>query len=341
MKAFRIVEPGRTDVVDIPSPAVGPGEVKLRVARVGLCGTDLSSFRGKNALVRYPRIPGHEISAVVSELGPGVSGPLSPGTPVFVVPYASCGACPACRRRRFNACRDNQTLGVQREGAATEFIVLPSAKVLTQPGLSLAEMALVEPLTIGFHAIDRGRVASDDVVAVFGSGTVGLGAIAAASRRGARVIAVDVDDAKLALARRAGASSVVNSASSDARSSLRELTAGNGPDVVVEAVGLPETYRLAVEVAAFTGRLICLGYCAVDVPLPTRLFVLKELDIVGSRNAAPSDLQAVAAMLAEGAFPREALVSRVVGLEGAGAALAEWSADPAGVTKIHIELSRC
>jgi threonine dehydrogenase-like Zn-dependent dehydrogenase len=201
-------------------------------------------------------------------------------------------------------------------------------------------MALVEPLTIGFHAIDRGRVASDDVVAVLGSGGVGLGAIAAAARRGARVIAVDVDDAKLSLARRAGASDLVNSFASDARSSLLELTRGDGPDVVVEAAGLPETYRLAVDVVAFTGRLVCLGYCAADVPLPARLFVLKELDVVGSRNAAPSDLQSVAAMLAAGVFPREALVSRVVDLEGAGAALAEWSADPAGVTKIHIELSR-
>jgi 2-desacetyl-2-hydroxyethyl bacteriochlorophyllide A dehydrogenase len=337
MRALRIVEPGRTDLVDLPEPTPGPGEVKVRVARVGLCGTDLSTFRGRNPLVSYPRIPGHEVSGVVEALGPGAADPLALGTPVFVVPYASCGACPSCRRRRGNACRANQTLGVQRDGAAMEFVVLPVDKLLTQPGLTLAEMALVEPLTIGVHAVDRGRVTADDTVAVLGAGVVGLGAIASASRRGARVIAVDVDERKLEVAGRAGAARLVNSRVVDARAALGELTRGDGPDVVIEAVGLPETYRLAVEVVAYTGRVVYVGYAAADVSFTTKLFVLKELDILGSRNAAARDLQAVAGMLAEGAFPRGGLVSHVATLEQAGAALARWSADPAAVTRIQVD----
>ena len=139
-----------------------------------------------------------------------MAGPLALGTPVFVVPYQACGRCPSCRRRRFNACRANQTLGVHKDGALSERFVLPADRLLTHPQLSLAEMALVEPLTIGVHAVERGRVTADDTVAVIGSGVVGLGAIAAASRRGARVIVVDLDDRKLEVARRAGAAEVVN-----------------------------------------------------------------------------------------------------------------------------------
>jgi 2-desacetyl-2-hydroxyethyl bacteriochlorophyllide A dehydrogenase len=338
MKALRIVEPGKADLVDLPEPVAGPGEVLLRVARIGLCGTDLSTFRGRNPLVRFPRIPGHEISGVVEAHGPGTAGAPAVGTPVFVVPYHACGACPSCRRRRFNACRNNQTLGVQRDGAACEHFALPADRVLTHEGLSLADMALVEPLTIGVHAVDRGRIEASDTVAVVGSGVVGLGAIAAAASRGARVVVVDVDERKLAVARRAGATLAVNSAVTDPVEALRALTNGDGPDVVIEAVGTPGTYRLALEVVAYTGRLVFVGYAAEDVPFTTKQIILKELDIMASRNATPGDLRAVAALLARGAFPRDALISHVVPLANAPEAFRRWDADPGAVTKIHVEL---
>ena len=337
MKALRIVEPGRTDLVDLPEARPGPGEVLVGIAALGFCGSDLNSFRGRNPLVSYPRIPGHEVSAVVLEAGEGVADGLGAGTPVFVVPYTSCGRCPSCRQRRFNTCRDNQTLGVQRDGAARERMVLPAEKLLTWPGLSLRDMALVEPLTIGFHAADRGRVAAGDTVAVFGCGVVGLGAISAAARRGGQVIAIDVDDRKLALARRAGAAHGLNSSVADPRAALEELTKGDGPDVVIEAVGLKETYRAAVELVAFAGRVVYIGWAHEDVAYTTKPFVLKELDILGSRNATPPDFLAVARMLAEGGFPKEALVSRAVSLAAAGLALAAWSADPLSVTKLQVD----
>jgi 2-desacetyl-2-hydroxyethyl bacteriochlorophyllide A dehydrogenase len=340
MKALRIVEPGRAEVALLAEPAApGPGEVVLRIARIGLCGTDLSTYRGKNPLVSYPRIPGHEISGVVEAVGVGAAGDLRIGAPAFVVPYQACGACPSCRRGRRNACRNNQTLGVHKDGAACERFVLSAEHVLTHPALSLPQMALVEPLTIGMHAVERGRVAATDTVAVLGSGVVGLGAITGAARRGARVVVVDVDDRKLEVARRAGAGEVVNSAATDAVAALRDLTGGDGPDVVIEAVGLPATYRLAVEAVAYTGRVVFVGYAAEDVAFTTKLFVLKELDLLGSRNATPDDLRAVADLMAKGAFPTETLVSHVVSLDEAPLALARWSAEPGGVTKIQLDLS--
>ncbi len=339
MKALRIVEAGRTEIVDIAEPAPpGPGDVLLRVAVVGLCGTDLNTFRGRNPLVTYPRIPGHEVSAIVEACGPSVGDALPSGTPVFVVPYNPCRRCTACRQGRFNTCRDNETLGVQRDGAGTEKIVVPADRLLTREGLSLGSMALVEPLTVGYHAAERARVAPGDAVAVFGCGGVGVGAIAAAARRGGRVVAIDVDDRKLELARRAGAAEAVNSKTRDVHEALLALTGGDGPLVVIDAVGVPATVRAAVEEVAFAGRVVFLGYTPEEVKLRTKLFVQKELDVLGTRNANPSDFAPVAAMLAERPDLADALVTRVVALEEAGTALAEWSADPAGVSKIHVDV---
>lgn len=339
MKALRIVEPERTDLVDVPEPVPGPGEVRVRIAFVGLCGTDLNTYRGRNPLVSYPRIPGHELSGIVDECGPGVVPALAPGTHVFVVPYNPCGRCTACRQGRFNTCRHNKTLGVQCDGGGTERLVVKADRVLTHAGLSLGAMALVEPLTVGYHAADRARVAEGDTVAVFGCGGVGLGAIAAAARRGGRVIAIDVDDRKLDLARRAGALEGIDSTKRDLHEALRALTEGDGPLVVIDAVGVPETVRSAVEEVAFAGRVVLLGYTPEEVALRTKLFVQKELDVLGTRNANPPDFLPVAAMLAETPVLRESLVSRVVSLAEAGSALAEWSADPAAVSKIHVEVA--
>ncbi len=206
MRALFIDAVGRTSLGDLAEPVLGDGEVLLRVQTIGFCGSDLNTFRGLNPLVSYPRVPGHEIAATVEQLGRAVpDGPLEIGMHVTVLPYTACGRCAACRRGRGNACRDNQTLGVQRDGALTEFLVVPWQKVVRADGLSRRELALVEPLAVGFHAAHRGRVTADDTAVVIGCGAVGLGAVSGAHRLGARVIAVDVDDAKLAIARATGA----------------------------------------------------------------------------------------------------------------------------------------
>lgn len=338
MKAIEITAPGVVNVVERPEPRVAPGEALLRVRRVGFCGTDLSSYRGVNPLVAYPRVPGHEIGAVIEELGPDVGEPWRIGQRVLVIPYTSCGACAACLAGRFNCCARNQTLGVQREGAMTELISVPAEKLIASDRLSLVELALVEPLTIGFHAVARGRVGSDDVVAVLGCGAIGLGVIAGAACRGARVVAVDVDDQKLALAKRCGAHATVNSASSDLREALQSFSEGLGPSVVVEAVGSPATFRLAVEEVAFAGRVVYIGYAKAPVEYETKLFVLKELDILGSRNALPGDFADVVRMLEAGTFPVDAVVTRTVGFEEAAEAFRTWADSPASVTKIQLAI---
>jgi 2-desacetyl-2-hydroxyethyl bacteriochlorophyllide A dehydrogenase len=339
MRALQIEREGRTRVVAVAAPEPTPDEVLLRIRTVGFCGSDLNSYRGLNPLVSYPRIPGHELAGVVERVGAAVpAGRFRPGMPVTVVPYTACGRCPACRRGRANACRDNQTLGVQREGALTERIAVPWEKVLDADGLSPRELALVEPLAVGFHAVDRGRVAAEDVVLVIGCGAVGLGVVAGAARRGARVIAVDVDAQKLALGRQAGAVETIDSSAVALAGEVLALTGGDGADVVIEAVGLPETFVAAVRDAAFTGRVVYIGYAKAPVTFDTSQFVKKELDILGSRNATATDFRAVMDLLRDGAFPVAGTVTRVVGLDEAGAALDDWSRAPATVTRIHVDL---
>jgi len=226
-------------------------------------------------------------------------------------------------------------MGVQRDGAMTEFIVVPRERVFTAK-LNLKELCLVEPLTVGAHAAARGRVTPQDTVAVFGCGGIGLGAIASSVFRGATTIAIDMDDAKLAVARKIGVAHVINTKREDLHERLSEITGGNGPDVMIEAIGSPLTFRAAVEEVAFTGRVVYIGYAKDPVTYETRLFVQKELDILGSRNALPEDFREVIRMLEAGQFPVEDAVTAIIEPRDAAAILAEWSANPGRFTKIMV-----
>jgi threonine dehydrogenase-like Zn-dependent dehydrogenase len=339
MKAISITEANQCELVDIPEPAApGAGEVRLKVRQVGYCGSDLTSFRGLNPMVTYPRIPGHEIGATIESVGSGVPEQWKVGQNVLVSPYTSCGQCSACKAGRFNTCRHNETMGVQRDGALTEYVNMPHEKLFTSDKLSLAEMALVEPLTVGFHAVSRAETTAEDTVVVFGCGAIGLGVIAGASARKARVIAVDIDDEKLALAKRCGATESINSIAESLHDRLQEMTDGEGPTVMIEAVGLPATFKACVEEICFAGRVVYIGYAKAPVAYETKFFVMKELDIRGSRNAMPEDFEAVIAHLESGVFPTDEVITKTVSLEAAPAALTAWSDNPGEITKIHVTL---
>jgi len=336
MKALIIREPGEASVEEIETSVASKDEVLLRVRMVGLCGSDLNSYRGKNPMVSFPRIPGHEIAATVVQSSP--SHPyLAVGTDVTMSPYSQCGKCPSCLRNRPNACEFNQTLGVQRDGALKEFLAISPDK-LYEANLTIKELCLVEPLTVGFHAVARGRVTLEDYVAIFGCGGVGLGAVAASGFRGAKTIAIDVDEQKLAIAKKAGASYTINTSREDLHEKLQQLTDGRGPDVVIEAIGLPQTFRAAVEEVAFTGRVVYIGYAKEPVAYETRLFVQKELDILGSRNALPEDFRAVIEMLEQHRFPVDETVSAIVSIEEAPQVFRAWSDDPSRFSKILIAM---
>lgn len=339
MKAIQIPGLQKIEVIDIPQPAApAAGEVLIRLQYVGFCGSDLNTFLGRNGMAKENVIPGHEVGAVIEAVGAGVPDTLKPGMQVTVNPYTNCGHCASCRNGRVNACQHNETLGVQRDGAMRELMILPWQKIIPAEGLAPKTCALIEPMSVGFHAVDRAQVTDIDTVMVIGCGMVGLGAIVRAVLRGATVIATDLDDEKLSLAKRLGAQYTINTKTEDAHARLAELTAGLGPDVIVEAVGSVPTYQLAVNEVAFTGRIACIGYAKSDAELPTRLFVQKELDVRGSRNAMPSDFRAVIQYLQRGTCPVDELISRVIKPEQSQATMEYWMQNPGKVFRILVEM---
>ncbi|MGE8426665.1 MAG: zinc-binding alcohol dehydrogenase family protein [Sphingobacterium sp.] len=338
MKAIRIIKAGSVEITDIPKPTVKEGHVLLKIDYVGFCGSDLNTFRGLNPLVNLPVIPGHEIGATVVELGAHVVTDLKIGTKVTVNPYSNCGLCSACKNNRPNACRYNETMGVQRDGAMAEYIVVPIEKVIAGGQLSSKELALVEPMSVGFHAVDRASVTDSDVVLVFGCGMIGVGAIIRAALRGATVIAVDVSAEKLALAKKLGAKFTINSVEEDLQAKLAMLTQSLGADVVIEAVGRKETYLAAIEAAAYTGRVLYIGYVKDTIPFDTQFFVKKELDIRGSRNATAKDFVAVMNYLKMKTCPLEDLITAIYRAEDAQIALEAWVNDPGRVFRLLIAL---
>lgn len=333
MKAVCLTAPNAVSIMDIDMPQPNAGEVAIDIAFVGYCGSDLTSFRGLNPLVSYPRVPGHEIAGTVAELGEGVTD-LSLGTQVTVLPYFNCGTCRACRLGRPNACVNNQTMGVQREGAMTKRVVVPRQKVLATPGLQLRDAALVEPCAVGFHAVGRAEVTSGEVVVILGCGMIGLGAMMGCLRRGATVIAIDLSPAKLEVARNLGAHHVVLGGD-DAAAKIAEL-APEGPDVVIEAVGAPATFLLAVEAVGQCGRVVYIGYAKHAIAFDTKQFITKEVDIRGSRNALPQDFVDVQDWLRSHPHAGDLIVSKTVPVAEAPAALQLWDRDPGDFTKILV-----
>jgi 2-desacetyl-2-hydroxyethyl bacteriochlorophyllide A dehydrogenase len=338
MKVVKIDGPHKVSVTEMPRPEKKPGEARIRIRRIGLCGTDLRSYTGQNPIVEYPIIFGHEIGGELMDKAV-INGTEYPaGTVVTVNPYTNCGECPSCRRARAYACQFNETLGNQRDGAAFEYMTIPAEKVYPLPGLSLDDAVCVEPMSVGFHASSRGEIGPGDKVVVMGTGMIGLGAVIGAAARGAEVIAVDLDDEKLETARLCGATQVINSAKAKLEDEVDRLTGGDGADVVIEAIGLPVTYRAAIDIVAFTGRVVYIGYAKEDVPFTTKYFVAKELDIRGSRNAAPEDFIAVIETLKSGKVPVKKIITHRFPIDEADAAFKRWAEAPGNVIKMILEV---
>ena len=324
MKAIQITAPQEMKVVEMDRPQCGDDEVLLKVDYVGFCGSDLNTYRGLNTMAKPHVIPGHEIGAEIVGLGAHVPTNLRKG-------------CPACRSRRYNACEHNETLGVQRDGAMREYIALPWQKIIPIGDITPEHAALIEPMSVGFHAVSRAQAVDTDVVMVIGCGMVGVGAVIRSLLRGAKVIACDVDDEKLDIVKKLGADYTINTMKENVHERLMEITDSMGPNIVIEAVGSPVTYQMAVNEVAFCGRVICIGYSKKDVEFTTKYFVQKELDIRGSRNALPEDFDGVIRYLKKYNPPYDILISDVVTPENAEEAMKKWNANPAKVFRILVK----
>nr|WP_321455454.1 zinc-binding alcohol dehydrogenase family protein [uncultured Cohaesibacter sp.] len=338
MKALCIVDAEKSEVRDVEPMVMGPDDVVVDVSYVGFCGSDLNTFMGKNPLVELPRIPGHEASGFVVEKGANVGDEIKIGQSVILWPYSACGHCTSCRAGRYNACRHNETLGVQRDGALREKIAIRADCVIPNESLSPKRQVLVEPLSVGFHAVARGRVQAGETVVVMGCGMIGVGVIMGAAARGARVIAVDTSADKEATAKMAGASEFLTLSGEALVKKVNELTDDNGANVVIEAVGLPITFTTAVDMACFCGRVVYVGYSKAPVTYETKFFNLKELDIMGSRNAMREDFDAVIEALLKMGDDMDKLITKTFSMDEAADALPYWEKNKNDVLKLVVEL---
>lgn len=339
MTSVLIEEPGKVKLIDVAVPIINPDEVLLEIQYIGLCGSDLSSYKGLSPLVVYPVVPGHEVSGVISQKGVNVPTSFSIGDTVTVNPYSACGACPACRAGRTNTCEYNQTLGVQRNGALSKYFAIHYSKLIKSNILSAKEFALVEPLSVGYHAANRGNVTEIDTVLIFGCGMIGLGVILACIRKGATVIAVDLDEKKLNLVKSFGVKYIINAKDTDVVKRVKEITNGEGATVCIEAVGSPATYTTAIEAVAFAGRVVYIGYAKSDILFNTSLFVKKELNICGSRNVL-YEFNPVVKMLEDKFISADALITKVYPMEETGIALEHWRDNPTEIIKILIDVKK-
>lgn len=336
MRAVYMAGPGDVSTVEYPPCTAGKEDVLIRVHRVGLCGTDLQSYRGIAALTQFPLVPGHEVGGEVISCGKEVpAGMFFPGEHVTVRPYFHCGHCYPCRVGRINCCENSRTMGVQlSQGALRDMIAVPYQNVVHGGELSYEECAIIEPLAVGAHLVNRTQVTAGENVLVFGCGIIGTGVIAAACRKGARVILAEIAREKFAFAQSLGAV-CIDPQTQDLRTEVDRLTDGAGVSVALEAIGCAQTMESAIDLVNFAGRVGYVGYCKDQISLCASSIVKKELTIVGSRNALSQEFEEVRACLAAHRISN-ALVSGVYPVNETAKAFADWDAHPGNVMKIQI-----
>lgn len=299
MKGIVCERPDLLRSIDLPEQVPEAGEALVSIKRIGICGTDLHAFKGNQPFFVYPRILGHELSGVVEQLGAGVDG-VAVGDQVSVIPYLHCGSCVACRLGKTNCCVSLRVLGVHEDGGMRERFVVPATHLIRTDGLSLDESALLEPLAIGAHAVRRGALAPGETSLVIGAGPIGLGVMAFAKRAGARVIAMDVNEERLAFCRAwAKADGTVNALDQPERR-LAELTGGDMPTTVFDATGNAGSMTKAFGLAAHGGKLVYVGLVKADITFHDPEFHKRELTLLGSRNATRDDFGQVLAAVRQG-----------------------------------------
>mgnify|MGYP004467197739 FL=1 len=341
MKTILMPEPGKVIITEMEKPTPKPGEALLKLLYGGICGSDLGSYRGANAYVVYPCIPGHEFSAEIVEIGENDRG-LKPGMIVTCNPYFNCGHCYSCERGLVNACTDNQTMGVQRQGAFSQYITMPVERIYDGKGLSPRTLSLIEPFCISYHGVTRGQVKPGDKVLVVGAGTIGVLAAVAAKAKGAEVTICDVAPEKLDYAYQTFglAHKLLNASPEAFAAGVAELTQGNGYDVTIEAVGMPETFQNCIDAACFGGRLVLIGVSKRNInDFFFTIIQKKELNIFGSRNALKSDFLELIELVRSGAVDLEKIVTNEYAWTDAPQAFAEFSANAGKMLKVVLNFT--
>jgi alcohol dehydrogenase len=339
MKAIQLQAPERFARIEVDEPPrPGPGEALVRVHRIGICGTDISGYLGKMPFFIYPRIPGHELGVEVLEVGPQVSG-VQVGDRCSVEPYMNCGACHACRKGAGNCCVQLKVLGVMTDGGMRDRFVLPARKLHPSATLTFDQLALVETLSIGCHAVNRSGLRPGEPCLVIGAGPIGLATLEFVRLAGARSIVLDLNEQRLAFCRDVMRVDHAIKLSETVVQDLRDVTEGALPDVVIDATGNHHSMSDAFGFVAPTGRLVFVGITTKEVTFKHPVFHRPEGTLLCSRNSLPADFTRIIRLIETGQIKTDPWITHRTSFDNLIDVFPSYTRPETGVIKAVVEVS--
>jgi threonine dehydrogenase-like Zn-dependent dehydrogenase len=343
MKALIMKNPGSLVLEDRPKPVPKDGEILCRVLSVGICGTDLHAFEGKQPFFTYPRITGHELAVRIEEIPASAkkaSGNLREGDVVSVLPYLSCGTCMACRAGKTNCCTELKCLGVHTDGGMQEYIALPPCYAVPAGKVPPRDIAVVECFSIGFHGVRRANPAPGTAALVAGSGPIGIGIIHGLKERGVKVIVLDVNEKRLAYAKEtAKADFVINASKTDGEKTVSGILGGELPPLVMDATGNAGQMMQSFRFSGHGGTVVFVGLVRADISFADPVFHAKEITLMASRNATKEDFANVIAGMESGRVNTEGFVTHEASMEEAAISFASWLKPETGCMKAVVKIS--
>lgn len=337
MKQLVCVEPGRFAMRDVERPVLEAGQALVRMKRIGVCGTDYHAFNGQQPYFTYPRVLGHELSGEIVAIASDVAG-LDVGDKVAMIPYMNCGQCRTCEQGQTNCCPNLKVLGVHQDGGMQEYVAVPTTHLIQVNDLTFDEAALLEPLAIGAHAVRRASIQAEDIVAVVGAGPIGLGIMLFAKARGATVIAMDMNESRLAFSEAwLGIDHTVH-AGGDVGQQLDVITNGHMADVVLDATGSKHAMEQSLSYISYGGKLVYVGLTKETLQISHPEFHKRETTLMGSRNATLEDFEAVYELLKRRTVDMQRYITHRATFEEAGEQFEQWLKPESQVIKALIQL---
>ena len=341
MKAIQLEKPQQFRQIQVAEPAPpGPGEAIVRVHRVGICGTDFSGYLGKMPFFSYPRIPGHELGIEVVEVGDSVTN-VKPGDHCSVEPYINCQNCYSCERGHTNCCENHQTLGVHCDGGLRPLFTVPARKLHISRTLTYDQLALVETLAIGCHAVYRGNPKANETILVIGAGPIGLSVIEFAKLSGARTIVMDTNAQRLAFVQeKMGIKETIQATGDEADvKTFTELTAGKLGNVVVDATGSNKSMARSLIFVGFAGRLVYVGITTLEISFPHPLMHRREMTLLASRNALSADFARIIKLIEDGQIDTKPWITHKAAFDDMIAEFPRWLQPETGVIKAIVDVN--
>ncbi len=341
MKAWQLTEPKSFVLLDVPEPKEpGPGEALIRTSRMGICGTDVSCYLGKFPFFDYPRIPGHELGVEVLAVGPEVSN-VKVGDHCSVEPYLNCGACHACFKGQGNCCENLKVFGVMMDGGLCERSIIRADKLHPSEELSFDQLALVETLAIGCHASDRGNTKGGEHALVIGAGPIGLATLEFNRLTQTTLSVMDMSEERLEFCRaNYGIENLIHfKGDGSEMQRMLEITKGTLFDLVTDATGNPHSMSGALDFVAHTGRLVYVGITTQEISFKHPALHRKEIDLLASRNALPSDFPRIIKLIEDGVIDTDPWITHHLKFEEVGDRFEEIIRPENGTLKAIIEVT--